>query len=579
MGNLSCCSTKSTDVYQQSNEPTADKSASNLSHVGKAAYEILRTKHAKYHKSQWNITQSKMIGVLQQTPSPLLLKNGGKASNHHSDWFADKMHAVMSRTTKWCDVMSLAAPDGYFLERFKEALKNISDNGKKTTEPIVVRLMFGNIIGLPINCQLLTRRLTEDLSKDSNIRVWVGAWRNGVTWNHAKIIAVDGRYLHTGGHNLWSDIYLKKEPVHDVSVEMEGMVAYDAHMFANTQWEFVEKQEGSWFGAFVDTIIPDNLPLPAPSRVNITEFPHGIATINASYFKTSCVLPYDTPEDAISVISVGRQGTLVHDNRPADDAFIAMFDASQRIIRMSLQDIGPRTLPGIKVALPTVGWPTHYLDALARAIWLRGVDVEIVLSNVNARHGYTNGWSCADVGSEIIKRIEKQFPNASAVQLRQKVEDNLRICYIRHAKQCKYSKSDREIGNHAKYFIVDDVCTYIGSQNLYECDLAEWGVLLDDDRTAKRMLEEYWKPLWEASYIKEDCEVDKVMDGLSIDREGDNVHTVSPHDIRASVIANGRAQLPAHNEFYDKDEEECTASDLSHSFIVQPQILLVENPL
>jgi len=30
------------------------------------------------------------------------------------------------------------------------------------------------------------------------------------------------------------------------------------------------------------------------------------------------------------------------------------------------------------------------------------------------------------------------------------------------------------MGNHSKHFIVDDIATYIGSQNLYVCDLAEW---------------------------------------------------------------------------------------------------------
>lgn len=393
--------------------------------------------------------------------------------------------------------------------------------------------------------------------------MWVGAWRHGITWNHAKLIAVDGRYLHTGGHNVWSDIYLKEEPVHDVSIEMEGHVALDAHFFANTQWEFVEKQHATWIGSVIEDLVPDSLPLFSPSRINVTAYPDNSKSGDAPYFKTSHCLSYATPKDAISVISVGRQGTLIHHDRPADDAFIAMMDASQYIIRMSLQDIGPRTLPGIKVALPTVGWPIGYLDALARAIWDRSVEVEIVLSNVHARHGYTNGWSCADVGSEIIKRVQKQFPEASTTQLREKLEKNLRICYIRHALQSEY-KSGTGIGNHAKYFIIDDICTYIGSQNLYQCDLAEWGVVIDDGPTTNKMIEDYWAPLWKASYTENDCEVEHVLEGLGVDREGESMKTVSGHAIRASMIANARAQLPASTHFYDVDEDECTPSDIEY---------------
>jgi hypothetical protein len=70
----------------------------------------------------------------------------------------------------------------------------------------------------------------------------------------------------------------------------------------------------------------------------------------------------------------------------------------------------------------------------------------------------------------------------------------------------------------AKHFIVDDICAYIGSQNLYICDLAEWGVVIDDEASTKSIKSQYWDPMWKVSYTVDDCEVDKVMDGLKIDR-------------------------------------------------------------
>ena len=33
---------------------------------------------------------------------------------------------------------------------------------------------------------------------------------------------------------------------------------------------------------------------------------------------------------------------------------------------------------------------------------------------------------------------------------------------------------------------------------------------------------QYWDPMWRSSYLKDDCEVDKVMDGLNIDRDAAN---------------------------------------------------------
>jgi hypothetical protein len=44
----------------------------------------------------------------------------------------------------------------------------------------------------------------------------------------------------------------------------------------------------------------------------------------------------------------------------------------------------------------------------------------------------------------------------------------------------------------AKYFMIDDICCYIGSQNLYKCDLAEWGVVIDDAARVQAIKEEFW---------------------------------------------------------------------------------------
>jgi len=438
----------------------------------------------------------------------------------------------------------------------KIALKNIAKNAKGQDEPVVVRLMFGNILGLPINCERTMKKLTEDLPADTNIQLWVGAWRYGASWNHAKLIAVDGKYLHTGGHNLWSDIYLKKDPVHDISLEMEGGAAHDAHLFANDQWRWIEKKQDTFIGQVLENV-PDFLPLVSKSRVIISEWPKGKAKEFAPYYNQSLVANYDPPSGAVPVISIGRQGALVHNDRPADDAIIAMINAAENIVRMALQDLGPVTLPG-KIPLPGTGWPKPYFNAMARAIWERGVDFEIMLSNESCRRGYTNGWSAADVASEIIKHVQKLAPEATDGELRQKVEDNLRISYIRH-KGGKYYASGNEVANHSKYFIVDDICSYTGSQNLYVADLAEWGVVIDDTGITAKMMEDYWNPMWKVSFYPGDCEVQDVMDGLKIDRDGEVVNTYSVEGMKKAeeaVKAFSRKHVPPDLDDYDDDSDD-----------------------
>jgi len=132
MGNYLCFSRK--EPESQPVPSVQDRSANGLSYVGEAAYEELRMKHAAYHQSMWNVTQSKVVGSLQHTPGRSTFESKIDPKEGHSNWFPEKMCEVMSKTTEWCDVMSLAAPDGYFLEQFKKALKNIAENNQENAK-------------------------------------------------------------------------------------------------------------------------------------------------------------------------------------------------------------------------------------------------------------------------------------------------------------------------------------------------------------------------------------------------------------------------------------------------------------
>jgi len=228
---------------------------------------------------------------------------------------------------------------------------------------------------------------------------------------------------------------------------------------------------------------------------------------------------------------MGRYGAILATARPSDDAIVAMLDSAQQVVHMALQDLGPITLIGLPgpIAVPGCVWPEAYLSALGRGIWERGVDVEIAVSNPGSVPGglsptqalYGNGWTCADVAAEVIKTISEQYDDVTDEELRQKVSENLRVCYIKEARGNKW-QDDLTMGMHAKHFIVDDICYYIGSQNLYIADLAEWGLVIDDPTQTQKVMNEYWNPLWKASYTGTDCDDQEVMDGLGVDRDGEN---------------------------------------------------------
>ncbi|CAB9510902.1 Inherit from NOG: PLDc [Seminavis robusta] len=567
---------------ESSGEECEDKSADDLSYVGEAVYNVLRRHHNHHHHELWNVTKGKIVGDLQFTPRDAFTRmDRTDPVDGHDDWFPKAALSVMRKTQVWCDVLSLAPPDGKFMVEFKDALREICENQTFETSlmsghnRITVRMMFGNIVGMPVNCNRIIKELTKDLPPDAKhkLKLWVGSWRKDVSWNHAKIIAVDGKYLWTGGHNFWDPHYLQEKPVNDLSLEMEGGVARDAHRFANAQWGYVVKKQSTAWGRFVDKNVGDYMEVPRRARVTVSDFPETNAAEFPPYYKERKQIMRRSVDnrmrdpDYVPCITMGRYGALLKKARPSDDGIEAMLKAAKVVIRMAIQDLGPVPLPGTKQALPGLSWPHVYLKALALAIWERAVDVEIVLSNPGSIPGnlspteacYGNGWSCVDVAAEIIKTIRKMYPSASDSELRVKVQDNLRVCFLRSPEGGRHYKDGQTLGLHSKHFIVDDICCYIGSQNLYICDLAEWGVVIDDREKTQFVKGQYWDPMWKTSYKVDDCEVDKVMDGLEISREADNQYelTVLQYEqAKQKLHATATANIDAFNKKIGKDDRD-----------------------
>jgi len=218
-------------------------------------------------------------------------------------------------------------------------------------------------------------------------------------------------------------------------------VAHDGHLFANDQWRFIERIQSTCCGGtsslllepFVRFIVnslrfsllvgecytcmflsselidklPDGLLMATRSRVTVSEYPQGQTTIFPPYYRKKFVPKRPIGAEEVPIISMGRYGSVLRYFRPSDDAFMAMFDSAKTIIRLALQDLGPIRIPKTSITVPGAVWPKEYLSCFGRAIWERGVDIEIVLSNPISIPGglgpteaqYGNGWSCVDVAA------------------------------------------------------------------------------------------------------------------------------------------------------------------------------------
>lgn len=89
---------------EDSGEETTDADAVGLSHVGHAAYEVLRKVHEDMHHVTWDVTSGKVVGEMDQTPKGIYDMEE-EPPEGHSDWFPEKLQAIMERTEHWCDVM------------------------------------------------------------------------------------------------------------------------------------------------------------------------------------------------------------------------------------------------------------------------------------------------------------------------------------------------------------------------------------------------------------------------------------------------------------------------------------------
>jgi len=490
------CTTTHTEILA-----SEDVDISNLSYAGLAVYDVLSTEFAQYRSEQWELTSGRITGKDFYTPREFFNTSREEIDlpEGHDDWLPAYLGEIIGRTTEFCDVMSLYMPSGKFLTELNKALRLLADRAENLpkTSPIVVRFLFNQWTpnAMPDVNRALLESLTEGISHDANLRVWLGMWYNKDTWNHAKIIAVDGRYVHTGGLNMDETAYLLEDPVFDSFVEVEGQVTNSGHHFANWQWNYIQ----------------NNAHHNILSAEYVSAFPPGVAAKYPPQF-TDISEP-QILEGVVPIISMGNQGGLL-DTKPSVGVFVALFDAATSSIKTTQMDLGPRKIERSKKPFPTLSWPENYLNAFGRAL-MRGVKVEIILSNIGGRFNqYSAGWSCNEIASKIIATIPKQFPEVTdKALLREIVDGKLQIGFLRN-QFGKTWQDGTELPLHAKFVSIDDICSYMGSDNLYVSNLAEWGLVFDDESVTQKFLEVLYEPMYKYSYTGEDCNFDEIFSNL-----------------------------------------------------------------
>jgi phosphatidylserine/phosphatidylglycerophosphate/cardiolipin synthase-like enzyme len=421
----------------------------------------------------------------------------------HSDAMIVGLHDLVAGARHTVDITLLQpAPDMRFLAALRTAIADLARSGR----PIAIRVLIGQYPPDEVDASALLGALTADARNVSNghLKISVAAMRSCETggkcdsfsWNHSKIVSIDGRDALVGGHNMWSEDYLIDNPVHDLSMRVHGPAAASASRFADAMWRYVCAKAGM-----------------APT-VTVVSFESGESAPGMNCPSSFASVTSSNPGKAagVSILAIGRLAgglTRYFDNQ-GDLARDLMFGAAQTSIRIVQQDIG--FILGRADAI----YPESTLERLVDFLETKQGDIYIVLSNQgsmgNSGFAYYNGVPLRMLAKHLRDMVSKRY-EARRADKNGRLDTSIRrgpdpvnamLCSRVHLAPYRFGP-DKEwpggktIANHSKFWMVDDRVFYIGSDNLYPVDLQEFGYIVDDRRAAADILETYWNPVWQWS--------------------------------------------------------------------------------
>ncbi len=448
-----------------------------------------------------------------------LSSTGKKVCVGHSDTILDTIFQDLIQAEKSIDILSLQRDDQRFRGLLTLAAEHLAHSGKSVT----IRYLLGVPPELPAATDeaatgedLLLDHLIKEIPNEpgSNVTMFqakmlyrmdpkyrdpLQKWLKSVgmealgklldlgSWNHSKIIAVDGRTAIVGGHNLWTYDYLTTSyPVHDLSMRLRGPAAQDAHNFANRLWKLVCSSPETLASSRMARLGKDKSPKPGCQ-----------ATLNP----LSAVQTGHTP--VLAVGNLGLWNIRAYFNDAAQASVYArsfLMDKAEKSIKLSQQEIATRVPPEDPEG--KIVYPSYFMKSLGKAL-VRNVDVYIVLGgDADGKYfGYSHGIPIKDVGKEIRAAVQKE-PNAPKGEALVKLLcERLHLANMRFSEDEKWMGPDNEswVRNHAKMWMVDDQIFYIGADNVYPAALQEFGYIVGGKAETGVVLDQYWNPLWKWS--------------------------------------------------------------------------------
>ncbi|MFE2874152.1 phospholipase D-like domain-containing protein [Streptomyces roseus] len=423
-----------------------------------------------------------------------------------------KMTENVSQATRTIDISTLAPfPNGAFQDAIVAGLKSSAARGNK----LKVRVLVGaapvyhmNVLPSKYRDELVAKLGADARNVDLNVASMTTS-KTSFSWNHSKLLVVDGQSVITGGINDWKDDYLETaHPVADVDLALRGPAAASAGRYLDELWSWTCQNKNNiasvWFAssngaACMPAMAKDTAPAsPPPAPGNVPAIAVGGLGVGIKRNDPSSAFRPTLPSATDTKCVVG-----LHDNtnadrdydtvNPEESALRTLISSAKGHIEISQQDVNA-TCP------PLPRYDIRVYDALA-ARMAAGVKVRIVVSDPANRGavgsgGYSQIKSLSEISDTLRDRLALLTGDQGAAKAA--MCSNLQLATFRSSQSPTWADG-HPYAQHHKVVSVDDSAFYIGSKNLYPAWLQDFGYVVENPAAAAQLNAQLLAPQWQYS--------------------------------------------------------------------------------
>ncbi|MFD8985918.1 phospholipase D-like domain-containing protein, partial [Streptomyces sp. NPDC059564] len=354
--------------------------------------------------SVWERTAGNRLGSSAPGGSDWLLQSPGCwgdascTERPGSRRLLEKMREDIAQARQSVDISTLAPfPNGAFQDAIVAGLKEAAQKGNR----LQVRILVG---AAPVyHATVIPSSYRDEMVAKlgpaaGNITLNVASMTTSKTafsWNHSKLVVVDGNSVITGGINSWKDDYLDtSHPVNDVDLALSGPAAGSAGRYLDTLWDWTCRNKSSWtsvwFAASNGAGCLPTLPRPAAPAGGGDVPALAVGGLGVGIRQSD---PTSAFRPVLPTASDTKCGIGVHDNtnadrdydtvNPEESALRALVASATGHIEISQQDVNA-TCP------PLPRYDVRLYDTLAAKL-AAGVKVRIVVSDPENRGAVGSG--------------------------------------------------------------------------------------------------------------------------------------------------------------------------------------------